>query len=220
MPITPVNRVEIFNATANNPVVDVTAATSHTAGNLLVACLVTQGDGTPVITNTAADTWLPAGSVVTNNANRVWMFYVLATNGNANDITQFSIGNTGGGSYHAMSVRQFNTDNTWALDDNDGNTGFGTTASTPSLTLSGSEGVIVAIAENDGQNQIAGSGYTLTIFTDGLGGFSADEYKAVLASEAPSMTCGNDDWRMKAALFRDTGGGGGGTVVLMGQAVM
>ena len=220
MAIAFINRVDVFSgAPGTNPQVFSTAATNHTAGNLLVACFVTQGDGTPTITDTALNTYTAAGAVVTNSVNRVWIYYAENIAGHGSNVVQFSIPNSLGSVYHAATVLQFSgVASSSSLDDNDGNTGFGTTASTPSLTLSTAEGVICAIAEADDQNQIAGSGYTLVIIDDALGGFSAYEYKIVSSSEAPTMSCGNGDWRMKSALFK--GLGGGGAVVLLGQGVM
>ncbi len=57
----------------------------------------------------------------------------------------------------------------------------------------------------DGQSQTAGSGYTLNIWNDGIGGYSAYEFKIVSGSEAPTMGCASGDWRMKSALFKAAG---------------
>lgn len=206
MAIAFVNRTEGYTGA---PVAALSAAAAnHSAGNLLWVWANVQNAGaTPVVTDTALNTYTMIGSPFQRPGNSNWLvqFYAKNITGNASNIVIITTPTSG---YTAIGVRQFSgCDLTAPLITSATGSGSGTALATSSLAIAQSA-VICAGMEADGQGLVAGSGYTLTRVSDGLGSYTADEYHLVSASEAATATAGSGPWTMVAAAFAAATAGG------------
>ncbi len=197
--ITYINRAEGFTSSGTSVA---TAAASHTTGNFLAVYVQIQSAGTPTVTDTAGNTYTQAGAAVSDGVNRIRIFYAYNITGNASNVVTANW--SGASTYNGISVRQFSGIQTSSnpLDDNDEGTGNSANLATPSLTLSGTEGLIFAGMTDYNPVFVAGSGFTLNEINDGFGGYMADEYKIVTASEAATASNDSGTWLIKGALFK------------------
>lgn len=205
--------IAFVNHTSNGNLSDTSvlaAAAVHTAGNLLVVFVNTQLADAVTVSDTAGNSFfeVPNSPVLTPNAvNRLRLFYAWNCLGHATNVVRADWAGTS--FYNAIAVNQFSgVMTTDPIGDSDEGSGAGTALATPSLTVAASEEVIVAGMEADAQGLTAGSGYTLTLVNDGLGGYTASEYKIVTASEAATATCAGSGWGIIAACFKVATGGG------------
>jgi hypothetical protein len=133
-PIAFVNRAHFSSAAIAMTVAS--PATSHAAGNLLVALVQWQVNNFSSIANTAADTWTEAVSARQDTgSNRHRIYYAYNSLGHATDVVTvtFSAADT---TYRMITVLQFSGAlTTDPLDDADQATGNSAAPATPSLTV-------------------------------------------------------------------------------------
>jgi hypothetical protein len=206
MALTVPTTVDVWNNTGASLA---TAATNHAAGDLIVACLSTQNARTFTgsdVSNTAGCTWHVAGTHVTINANNEWMFYAYNSAGNASDVVTITYAVGGYDHLVVYSVHSdLNAFTSDPLDGTSGATGTGSAIDSGNVVVSAANAVIIATMECDGQNMVAGAGYTLIDdFAAGGSAYTAAEYHVVTASEHATATPGAPgDWVILAAAFKE-----------------
>ncbi len=199
-PIAFVNAVRGGNTSNTNSIV--ATAQAVTAGNLLVGFFRKNGTAVSVtgVTDTAGNTgWTKAiGSGI-----RIEIWYVWNCLGHATNVATAAM--DGNSVYRAFTIYQFSGIKTSGdpLLDSDQDLQTGTTASTPSLTITGTNALVLAML--DGNPTLSGgAGYTFTKYaiTGDAAEYFGDEYKIVTASSAPSATNGGGgQWAMSSAMF-------------------
>lgn len=180
-------------------------ATSHTTGNALIAIVYStwaSAASDSTVADTAGNTYTPvAAGVVQQGNNAVEIFYAYNITGHASNVVTATYADTV--SYRAITVLQFSGLGTSdPLEDSDSATGNGTTQSTPTLTRTSSDALIVA-GGTANLSQSGGAGYTYNNFgiTGDANTYFCDEYKIVGADEAPTATCDSSDWVFIGASF-------------------
>lgn len=198
-----INRREGFTQSSVSTLA--TASASTTTGNLIWVWANAQNSGATItVTDTAGNTYTQIGTPVQSNpggggVNYGYQFYAKNITGNASNVVTMH-GTFAG--YTVIAMYEISgLDIVSPLVDNKTAAGTGNPAATASLTLSGSS-IILAGTEQDGQSIVAGSGYTLTRITDGLGSYTADEYQITSTSQTASVTSGGGGWQMVAAAFK------------------
>lgn len=205
MAIAFVQRMAPNGATAAPASSVVTTAASTTTGNLLVVGIGrSQLANVSSVVDTAGNTWIQAinNSAYTTNRTDIWYAYNITGNA-ANIVTvTFALATV----YAHVACYEFSGFSTTdPLDATVANvTGSGTSISTGTVSVAGSEDVIVAKIVADSNGMAAGSGYTLTDFavSGDATKYFADEYKIVTASEAATATCSSGGWGACAASFK------------------
>lgn len=192
-----------------------TASVTFTAGNLVVATTSAQSSGaTPAITDSnGGNTWHQAGSTSNGGSGTSYLsiFYCYNCIGAAYTVTSTWLSVFG---FVELSIHEFHDSNgAWSTDPFDacptGVNGSSTTPTSSSVTVTGSEDVIVFMGEADGQGWANGAaGYTVTGFA-GEFAYFGDGYHIVTASEAAAAACTSGAWRILAASFKGVTGGGG-----------
>jgi hypothetical protein len=206
MAIAFVNRTDVKGSTS--PLA--ATAANHTTGNLLWVFVLTQNANAVTVSDTAGNTFTQIGVTITSGINRLRQYYAKNITGHATNVVTATY--AGATAYSVLGVRQFSgCDTSSPLNGSNTGTGAsGTAIATGTITIVGSNSVICAGIEADGQPITAGSGYAITAITGG-GGFTADEYKLVSASEAATAT-GNASnvWAIVGAAFNAAGAAAAG----------
>lgn len=200
-----VNRAEKVSFAASGSLA--TDAINHTTGNLIHVWINIQNVSTVTVTDTAGNTYNEIGSAANNGANFVHHFYAKNITGNTSNV--ITIHFTGASGYTVIGVYQASgCDTSSPLDAHSETNGSSSAISSATLTISGSAALIIAGIEGDSPAISGGSGYTLTTVTDGIGGFTADEYKVVSASETATANQNSAlGWAIVAAAYKPVGGG-------------
>lgn len=209
-----VNSVTAFDISGSSVPSLATAATSHTAGNLLVVGVAWfHADNTiSSVTNTAGDTFTAASARYTDtNDNRVQLqtWYSLSSAGHASDVVTATFSaNT---PYIKMAVLQFSGMLTASgLDVIQSNFGTGS-AQSVTVTTTQADEVVVSIASMFGGTTFTqGSGYTLV--AGSLGGEVGVQFKILSATltggSVPMTSSSSGNWTMQAVSFKAASGGG------------
>src|ERR1051325_417258 len=210
MSIAFVNRVE-GSFGGSTPVASnaTTSTAQHAAGNLLVA-FITRDSATGItVTDTQGNTWHQAGSAVIQGTHRLEIWYAYNISGVGSNVVTAAL-TSGTAAYFLISVRNFSgfgaSD---PFDGSNGTTGKSTSISSGSVGVIGTEDVILAGMEADGQGITNGTGYTLDLFNGGIGDgrYFADEYHIVTAAESATATCASGAWGILAASFKSAPSG-------------
>jgi hypothetical protein len=198
-----VNRAEgTFSSSARGSVA--IAATSHTAGNLLVVNVSRHAATSVTVSDTAGNTYSSTGVDVTNGSNHIEQWYAWNILGHASNVVTVTL-SSGTAAYFNASVVQFSGAET-ASDpfvDADSASGSSSAPSTGVLSISGST-VLVALIQADGSSINGGSGFTRTVWNGGSGDgiYFADEYKIVSSSQVADATSGSAPWAMVGSSFK------------------
>ncbi len=191
-----------------------TSATSHRAGNLLVAVISRQSATAETLSDTAGNTWYQAGTTVSSGGsglNKMGVYYAYNITGHASNVVTSSGGSA---NYRVLVVYEFmgcfgsSTPFTgWNTA-----TGSGTTASTSIANGDGAYTLGVAIAENDsGSSWTPGQSFnkyqTWTSWTLSTFGQSppyfASMYGTTYGNMTASATSGSAAWGIAAAFFTE-----------------
>lgn len=173
------------------------SAQTHTAGNLLVACIGNGGVAVTGVADAGGNTWHKADSYAPNLQLEQW--YAWNITGRASNVvtaTFASNASNRGIVVHEFSANWVN-DPLGAIGKATGNTG---TASAGALAPAGNSAVAVAFLIDNGNAFTAGSGYTLANF----GTFFADEYKVISTTDTPTATLSSNTWDVLAVLYNET----------------
>lgn len=185
-------------------------AANHTTGNCILVAVSRTVTDVVTVTDTALNTYTQAGSTfIEGGTHNMSLFYCYNITGNASNVVTATTA-TNPADFFVIEVYQFSGMGTTALvGTNQTATGTGTTASTASLTLTNSSGVVFCnvICETPGAFS-AGAGFSGN--TNGVSGldYFFTQYKIVSVSTAPSCTTGNNNWGMQAGIFNGPSGGG------------
>lgn len=187
------------------------AATSHTAGNLLVVGIAWSGSAITVssIANTAGDTFVQvSGALNTSNANeRTDLWYVSSAIGNASDTVTVTF--SAGATLRRVIVAQYSgTDTSTPLDvAATGYTAAGTSVTTANLVTTVANEVIVAFeASGSATTPTAGASFTLRNGANTRYQLE-DRIVASTSTYTASMTgTVNTTMVMSAATFKQAGG--------------
>lgn len=161
---------------------------------------------TVTVTDSAGNIYTEIGTPAhppTGNVNYVHQFYAKNITGFVNNIititTSASLGGyTSGGMYEINGC-----DTVSPLIGNSTGSGTGASQATGSISVTGSA-IFVGALEADGLSIVAGSGYTLTLVSDGSGGFTGQEYNISSVSQAVTTTSGTTGaatWGIVGAAF-------------------
>jgi len=160
------------------------------------------GGATASVSDTAGNTYVDTGVQAVIGSNAIRLFWAHNITGHATNVVLITY--TAGAVYRSGAMRVF-TPPAGTVTQNDADTGAGnsTSLSTPALSMTGTDGLIITFQMAIGDSNAAGSGYTLNAYaiTGDAIQYWAMQYKAVSAGEAPAATCGSGLWGMVAASF-------------------
>lgn len=212
MALAVVNRAQ-GGSTASSTTV-ASPATSHTAGNLLVAMIEWNNGGGHTISgiaNTAGDTWIQCGTVVTAGSNDIAIYYVKSSLGHASDVVTLTFG--AAQIYRAIVVYQISgADTTSPLVSVRSNNGATSPATLPSFIFSGASEIICGImSTGTGTTKTPPTGYVLTDF--GVSGdankYYGDFYHISTENgEVPSISFSPTSWIASGVSFKEAAGSG------------
>lgn len=204
MAIAVVNRTEGY-AGGSIPSINCAAA-NHTTGNLIYVWVNTQNGGVSgTVTDTAGNTYTQIGTPTQENptggTNWESQFYAKNITGNASNVVKFTA--SGIANYTAIAAYQVSGCDTVSpfVTSSTGTSSGGNPLTTGTLTLTGPS-IILGGMESDTQNLTAGTGYTLVVISDGLGGYTATEYHITSTSEACTANGLGSQYVIVAAAFQ------------------
>ena len=164
-----------------------TAATSHTAGNLIVCGVTWSGSSVTVssVANTAGDTWAQAASTLNTShaSQRTDIWYAMNSAGNASDVTTATF--SANATNRRIICNQYSGIATTSAFDvgSTGYTAAGTSVTSGNMSTSVAESVIFAFVESTGATTYtAGTNFTLRGSTIGGSGFVARSEDRILSS--------------------------------------
>lgn len=191
-----------------------TAAQSHTGGNALI-CGVFYQAATSItgFADTAGNTWTHAGSTYADHGDLIDIYYAYNIAGHGSNVVTATF--NANATYAAISCQEFSGLGTTNPLDGSGSTGTGNSqnVTTGTVTISGSEDVIVIMGEHDADNWVNGGNYHITQYavTGDATFYFADGYRIVTANDSVNETNGiTGPWIIVAKAFKNAGGGGGG----------
>lgn len=192
-----------FNYVGGTPT---TTAKAHVTGD--GAMVFTRADATVTtvtITDTASNTYTSVG-VATFGAVKVFSHRCLSMTGNAANVLTPAVG-SGSGSLYNIGVMVFRTTNApfLLLNHAEANGTASTALDSGALSYSAQTSVVGAGMSSSVPGFTAGSGFTLTNVSDGLGGYFAYEYQLVSATvNATATDSGPATWGIAAMAFGET----------------
>lgn len=207
-----VQRAAPNGATTSLAATAVTTAIATTTGDVLLCGIEGQSNTISSVTDTAGNTYLAAVSDYVFSNNRLSIWYAYNITGNASNVTTVTYSSAQ--TYESVACYEFS--GFGASDPLDGtatNNGSGTSVTSGSVSVTGSEDVIFAFGVTNAAGWVAGTGYSLTDYnvSGDATKYFAHEYHIVTASEAATATVTSAGWAIVAAAFKGTGGGGGGS---------